>query len=179
MSPKPSRVRTEFGRNRSEFADLGTNRSFIDVKPEGYGVDRRFPSLIYVREDARADINKQRISWIRDDVEQSIPLLPGRVYIAPSGYRLRMEKHPTTPTWRLIGSRWPNRVRSLGGMDGRSLHDRLSTAVGKRTYRSLSDLTGVHPETVRRYMQGQAPSVEFVSAVGAGGPRKSARLREN
>ncbi len=50
-------------------------------------------------------------------------------------------------------------------MDGGSLHDRLSAAVGKRTYRSLSDLTGVHPETVRRYMQGQAPSVEFVSAV--------------
>ncbi|MEZ6241870.1 MAG: helix-turn-helix domain-containing protein [Phycisphaerales bacterium] len=52
-------------------------------------------------------------------------------------------------------------------MEGGSLHDRLSAAVGKRTYRSLSDLTGVHPETVRRYMQGQAPSIEFVSAICA------------
>ncbi len=52
-------------------------------------------------------------------------------------------------------------------MDGGNLHDRLCVAVGKRTYRSLSDMTGVHPETVRRYMQGQAPSIEFVSAVCA------------
>lgn len=45
------------------------------------------------------------------------------------------------------------------------LHTRLAAAVGKRTYRSLGDLTGTHPETVRRYMQGQAPSAEFLGAL--------------
>lgn len=33
------------------------------------------------------------------------------------------------------------------------------------TYRALGDATQQHPETVRRYMQGQSPSVEFLSAL--------------
>ncbi|MFG0326058.1 MAG: hypothetical protein ACF8SC_02150 [Phycisphaerales bacterium JB037] len=45
------------------------------------------------------------------------------------------------------------------------LHERMRAAVGARTFRHLSELTGTHHETVRRYMQGQAPSVEFVSAL--------------
>lgn len=45
------------------------------------------------------------------------------------------------------------------------LHERLSSALGKQTYRSLSRLTGTHPETVRRYMQGGTPSPEFLSEV--------------
>lgn len=45
------------------------------------------------------------------------------------------------------------------------LHERLKAAVGARTFRHLSELTGTHHETVRRYMQGQMPSVEFVSAL--------------
>lgn len=51
------------------------------------------------------------------------------------------------------------------GVESSSLHDRLREVVGDRTYRALADLTGQHPETVRRYMQGQAPSVEFLAAV--------------
>ncbi|MEM7623684.1 MAG: hypothetical protein AAF235_10840 [Planctomycetota bacterium] len=46
-----------------------------------------------------------------------------------------------------------------------ALHERLATAVGERSYREIGDLTATHPETVRRYMQGQAPSVEFVAAL--------------
>ena len=34
----------------------------------------------------------------------SIPLLPGKVYMAPSGYKVRMEKHPSAPSWRIIGT---------------------------------------------------------------------------
>lgn len=47
------------------------------------------------------------------------------------------------------------------------LHDRLKTAIGKTTFRRLGDLTETHPETVRRYMQGQAPSATFLSKVCA------------
>jgi len=43
------------------------------------------------------------------------------------------------------------------------LHERLTAATGDRTYRAISDLTGVHAETVRRYMQGQSPSIEFIA----------------
>lgn len=37
--------------------------------------------------------------------------------------------------------------------------------MGKRSYRKLGELTRQHPETVRRYMQGQHPSVEFVTSL--------------
>lgn len=50
-------------------------------------------------------------------------------------------------------------------MSSNGFHDRLKAAAGNRTYRKLGELTGTHPETVRRYVQGQSPSVEFVSAL--------------
>ena len=45
------------------------------------------------------------------------------------------------------------------------LHERLLAAVGDRTYRRVGEITSTHPETVRRYLQGQAPSVEFVMSL--------------
>jgi transcriptional regulator with XRE-family HTH domain len=45
------------------------------------------------------------------------------------------------------------------------IHERLVTVAGERTNRRLAELTKTNPETVRRYMQGSAPSVEFLSAV--------------
>ncbi|MEW4528644.1 hypothetical protein [Maioricimonas sp. JC845] len=77
---------------------------WIDAQPEGYGIDRNFSDLFYVPEDARADLQRQDVSWTRDGVDHSIPLLPGKVYMSPSGYKLRLEKHPSAPSWRLIGT---------------------------------------------------------------------------
>ncbi len=76
----------------------------MHVHPQGYGVDRDFPSLIYIPEDARADLRDQTVSWTRNGERHSIPLLPDRVYMAPSGYKVRMEKHPAAPSWRLVGT---------------------------------------------------------------------------
>lgn len=78
--------------------------AWIDVKPEGYGIDKNFPNLIYIPEDALANLRQQNISWKRNDKTLSIPLLPGKVYMAPSGYKVRMEKHPSAPSWRIIGT---------------------------------------------------------------------------
>ncbi|MEZ6319339.1 MAG: hypothetical protein R3B49_11415 [Phycisphaerales bacterium] len=50
-------------------------------------------------------------------------------------------------------------------MNESELHNRLTAAVGDRTYRRIGDLTNTHPETVRRYMQGQAPSAEFLVGI--------------
>ena len=44
-----------------------------------------------------------------------------------------------------------------------SFHDRLNEAAGEVSYRKLGRLTDTHPETVRRYMQGQAPSATFLT----------------
>lgn len=46
-----------------------------------------------------------------------------------------------------------------------SLHDRLRVVAGQRSYRALADLTQHNTETVRRYMLGAAPSIEFVAAM--------------
>ncbi|MDZ4851146.1 MAG: hypothetical protein SGI77_17805 [Pirellulaceae bacterium] len=81
--------------------DYGDN--FVDVRPEGYGVDRQHPNIIYVNESARFSLLDQTVRWFQGDVEQALPLEPDKVYIAPSGYRLTMEKHPSAPSWRLIG----------------------------------------------------------------------------
>lgn len=44
-----------------------------------------------------------------------------------------------------------------------AFHDRLNQAVGDTSYRQLGTLTDTHPETVRRYMQGQTPSAVFMT----------------
>lgn len=45
-----------------------------------------------------------------------------------------------------------------------TLHDRLLSAVGDRSCGQIARITRTHPETTRRYLRGQSPSVEFVIA---------------
>lgn len=45
------------------------------------------------------------------------------------------------------------------------LHERLQAAVGSRSFRHIAELTGTNHESVRRYLSGQAPSVEFLAAL--------------
>ena len=41
----------------------------------------------------------------------------------------------------------------------------MQSAVGDRTYRHIGELTKTHPETVRRYMQGQLPATDFIASL--------------
>ncbi len=91
--------------NGATFADVVRDYgASMDVRPEGYAVDRVYPDLIYMPEDARASVAKGTVWWTKDGREQTIPLLPGKVYMTPSGFKVRMEKHPGAPSWRLIGT---------------------------------------------------------------------------
>ncbi|MEA3410603.1 MAG: hypothetical protein U9R74_03590 [Pseudomonadota bacterium] len=76
----------------------------IDVKPAGYAIDRKFSSIVYVPEMARFDMNERAITWPRDNGEARIKLLSDHTYVLPSGFKIRMEKHPQAPTWRLVGT---------------------------------------------------------------------------
>ncbi|HTL17369.1 MAG TPA: hypothetical protein VL793_09035, partial [Patescibacteria group bacterium] len=76
----------------------------MELRPEGYGIDRKFPDIIYVPETARFDLQQQRVSWPRDGREQTVKLLPGRTYIRPSGYQVHMEQPASNRAWRLIGT---------------------------------------------------------------------------
>lgn len=77
---------------------------FIDVQPEGYGIDVNDPSIIYIPENALATLAERCIKWTRAGDDYKIPLSPDQIYIAPSGYKIRLEKHPNAPSWRLIGT---------------------------------------------------------------------------
>ena len=43
---------------------------------------------------------------------------------------------------------------------------RIQQYLGGKTAREIAEDTGVHPETVRRYLTGMPPSLEFVIALG-------------
>ena len=75
-----------------------------DLRKEGYAVDRHFPDVIYLPENVHIQLGEKRISWVKDGEKQQIKLLADHVYIHPSGYKIRMEKHPHAPTWRLVGT---------------------------------------------------------------------------
>lgn len=77
----------------------------LDVKPAGYAVDRQFPNVIYVAENARFDLERQTISWTRDGVAQQIKLLLNHFYFLPSGFRIHLEKPVGNRAWRLIGTK--------------------------------------------------------------------------
>jgi len=72
----------------------------IDFRPEGYGVDRTWPDVVYLPEDAHLDVHEQRITWAGG----SLKLLAGHTYIYPNGFKVALEKHPHAPSWRLVGS---------------------------------------------------------------------------
>jgi phosphoenolpyruvate carboxykinase (diphosphate) len=75
----------------------------MDVQPEGYGVDKKFPEIIYVPHDAHFDLHTQLVSWKNEGGEHSIRLQPDKTYVRPSGYKVRMEKPGGNRAWRLVG----------------------------------------------------------------------------
>ena len=91
--------------NNRTFDDIARDyEDFIDIQPDGYGIDRNHSEIIYIPEDAKVTLLEQCVRWERDGSTRSIPLLPENTYIAPSGYRIRLEKHPAAPSWRLVGT---------------------------------------------------------------------------
>jgi hypothetical protein len=72
----------------------------MDVKPEGYAVDKNYPEIIYVPESAFFDLHKQKVCWDGGEIK----LQPDKTYVRPSGYKVRMEKPPgANRLWRLVG----------------------------------------------------------------------------
>jgi len=122
--------------NGRSFDDVANEyQNFIDIQPQGYGIDRRYPNLIYVHENALASLFDRTIRWTYNEVEQSLPIEREKIYMAPSGYKVRMEKHPHAPSWRLIGT----------GGEGTVCHKPCTVSGGGKSEISKS---------LRDYMQG-------------------------
>lgn len=91
--------------NQRTFDDVARDyTAFIDIRPEGYGIDKRYPTVLYITEDAHVSLAQRCVRWTRNGQEHRIPLKPQNIYIAPSGYKIRLERHPSAPSWRLIGT---------------------------------------------------------------------------
>jgi len=93
----------QLGHNFKDMAALFADG--MEVKPEGYAVDRKYPNILYVPETAHFDLDSQRVAWTNEGGERAIKLQPGKTYVRPSGYKVRMEKPPgANRVWRLVGT---------------------------------------------------------------------------
>lgn len=82
----------------------------MDLQPQGYGIDRKYHDIYYLPEDARIELNTQRISWTRAGTLHEIKLLPNITYMLPSGYKVQMVKPAEGRRWRLVGHVAESRV---------------------------------------------------------------------
>ncbi|MDQ5979172.1 MAG: hypothetical protein QG602_2146 [Verrucomicrobiota bacterium] len=76
----------------------------MDVKPEGYAVDREYADILYVPEDVSFDLVAQTVTWNWNGQSQKLPLLAGRTYVRPSGYKVHIEQPPGHAAWHLVGT---------------------------------------------------------------------------
>ncbi len=78
--------------------------SMMHLHPEGYGVDKLWPEVIYVPEDVQFDLREKCASWTNASGTHRLPLRPEQIYLRPSGYKIRMERVPGSNKWRLVGT---------------------------------------------------------------------------
>jgi hypothetical protein len=76
----------------------------VDVHPTGYATDKKYPEIHYLPEDMEIDLKQQDIKWQSGGKTQHLKLLAKHIYFHPSGYKVRMAKHPAAPSWRLVGT---------------------------------------------------------------------------
>jgi hypothetical protein len=77
----------------------------MDLQPEGYGIDKVYPDVIYIPEDARISLRKQNILWSKEDgTTAEIKLRAGHTYVLPSGYKVQMMQSVKGQRWRLVGT---------------------------------------------------------------------------
>jgi len=78
----------------------------VEVHPEGYATDKKYPDIHIVPEDVEFNIQKQSAVFTNKKTNklQSIRLKPNHTYVHPGGYKIAVKKHPTIPKWRLEGT---------------------------------------------------------------------------
>ena len=117
----------------------------VERRPEGYAVDRRFPTILYVPETSRFSLSDGTICWESGGKQQQISLRPEEVYVLPSGYRIRLEKRLAGGTWRLVGT----------SPEGTLCHKPATVSGGGKSEiaKSLADLMLTGPVFVKDYRE--------------------------
>ena len=76
----------------------------MDVKPEGYAIDKKYPNIVYVPADVNIELRDQIITWEKEGKKQEIHLVPNTTYVLPSGYKVEMGRPAAGWRWRLFGT---------------------------------------------------------------------------
>jgi phosphoenolpyruvate carboxykinase (diphosphate) len=76
-----------------------------DSDQASYAIDRRYPDIFYVPENAAFHVGEGVVEWNRDGAGHRLKLRAGATYFLPSGFRVRMEKQSSGSAWRLVGTR--------------------------------------------------------------------------
>ncbi|HET9953763.1 MAG TPA: hypothetical protein VFQ61_04650 [Polyangiaceae bacterium] len=79
--------------------------SRVEVKPNRYAVDRKYPDVFYVPEDSEFHVADGQVRWKYQGAVQTLTLRTGDIYVLPSGYRLRLEKQLGASLIRLVACR--------------------------------------------------------------------------
>lgn len=77
----------------------------VEVRPNRYAIDRSYPNIVYVPQDAEFHVREGVIEWPHAGETQRLTLTTGCTYVLPSGYKVRLEKQMGGQAWRLVGSR--------------------------------------------------------------------------
>ena len=78
----------------------------VEIQPEGYAIDRRYPDIFYVPENAEFSVREGSIEWERPGgARHKLVLARGRYLRAAVGHQVRLEKQTDGTAWRLVASR--------------------------------------------------------------------------
>jgi len=91
--------------NKTTFDELAAlYGEIMDIKPEGYGVDKNYSDVFYVPADSLFNIPQQTITWTRDGKEVTIRMRVTHTYMLPSGYKIHAKKQTGGRSWHLTGT---------------------------------------------------------------------------
>lgn len=76
----------------------------IEINPTNYAVDRKYPNLLYIPENAYINTNTNSITWTYNGEEQKLVLSPYKTYIHPTGNKFKLEKHKAISLWRIVNT---------------------------------------------------------------------------
>lgn len=74
----------------------------IKIQEGNYAIDKKYPDVIYIPENADIDIEKSSVSWTFKGKDYQLKLSPHKVYVHPTGHKFQLVKHPTQQMWRII-----------------------------------------------------------------------------
>ncbi|MEO8128189.1 MAG: hypothetical protein ABJF23_21405 [Bryobacteraceae bacterium] len=78
----------------------------VDIQPEGFATDRRYPDIFYVPENAEFSVREGTVKWERRNGGwHQLTLRARETYVLPWGTKIRLEKQTGGTAWRLVASR--------------------------------------------------------------------------